>query len=72
MTTMTKQVAGWQRRTGMVALAAALAVAASFGPGQLGTTRLGASEVAGFATVTAADTIRATPVLAEVAGAGRE
>jgi hypothetical protein len=65
MTQMTKHLtAGWQRRTGIVALGAALALTSTFGPGTLGTSRLGASEVAGFATVTAADTITATSVLA--------
>ncbi|MCY1137721.1 hypothetical protein OWR29_06890 [Actinoplanes sp. Pm04-4] len=70
MTTTKHLTTSWQRRTRIAALGAALAVAATFGPGTLGTTRLGASEVAGYATVTAADTITATPVLAGVASAG--
>ena len=49
MTQMTKHLtAGWSRRTGLAALGAAIAMAATFGPGTPGTTRLGASEVAGY------------------------
>ena len=70
MTQTTKHL-GWRRRTGFMALGTALALTAAFGPTMLGTTRYAASEVAGYATVTAADTITATPVLAEVAAAGR-
>jgi hypothetical protein len=66
--TMNQQTAGWRRRTGVAALGAAFAVAAVFGPGTVGTSRLGASETVGYATVTAADT--STDVLAEVAAAG--
>ena len=52
----------------MLALGAAVAVAGILGPETLATTRLGAaSEVTGFATVSAADTITSTDVLAEVA-----
>ena len=51
------------KRTGFLLLSAALAI----GPTMPGTTRLTAGEVAGHATVTAADTIRSRPVLAEVA-----
>jgi hypothetical protein len=51
-------------------LAAGFAVAAVFGPGQMVATRLGAGETVRFATVSAADTIRSTAVLAEVAAAG--
>ncbi|GAA0516349.1 hypothetical protein Ade02nite_25570 [Paractinoplanes deccanensis] len=70
MTQTTKHL-GWQRRTGFLALGAALALTATFGPTMVGTTRYAASEVAGHATVTVADTITSTPVLAEVAAAGR-
>ncbi|MEV4349438.1 hypothetical protein AB0J83_33685 [Actinoplanes sp. NPDC049596] len=70
MTQTTKHF-GWRRRTGFMALGAALALTAAFGPSMLGTTRYAASEVAGYATVTAADTITSTPVLAEVAALGR-
>lgn len=61
---------GWRRRTGIAALGAAFAMAAVLGPGMVGTTRLGASEVAGYATVSAADTITSHAVLAGVAAAG--
>jgi hypothetical protein len=72
MTQTTKhQILGWRRRTGFLALGAALAVTTTFGPSLLGTTRTGAGEVAGHATVTVADTITATPVLAGVADTGR-
>jgi hypothetical protein len=69
--TMKHQMLGWRRRTGVAAVGAAAAVAMIFGPVQIGISRLGASEVAGYATVTAADTITSTAVLAEVAAAGR-
>lgn len=51
-------------------LAAGFAVAAVFGPGQMAVTRLGAGETVRFATVSPADTIRSTAVLAEVPAAG--
>jgi hypothetical protein len=69
--TMRPQTIGWKRRGGVAALGTALAVAMVFGPGVVGTTRLGAGETVGLATVSAADTIISTPVLAEVAAAGR-
>jgi hypothetical protein len=53
----------------IAAVGAAFAVAAVLGPGMVGTTRLGASEVAGYATVSAADTITSQAVLAGVAAA---
>ncbi|MFD0518460.1 hypothetical protein [Paractinoplanes durhamensis] len=71
--TMKHQMLGWKRRTGLAALGAAVVVAAAFGPQTIATTRLGAaSEVSGYATVTAADTITSYAVLADVAaGRGR-
>lgn len=71
MTQTMKHRFGWQRRGGVAAVGAALAVAAVFGPGTLAITRLGASEVAGYATVTAADTITSVAVLEEVAAVSR-
>ena len=66
--TMKHQTLGWTRRTRLVALGAVVAVAAILGPGTEVTTRLGAaSEVAGYATLTAADTITSQAILAEVA-----
>jgi hypothetical protein len=65
-----QQSAGWQRRSGLAALGALVAVAAVLGPSPLAT-RLGASDVVGYATVSAADTITSNAVLAEVAAAGR-
>jgi hypothetical protein len=59
-----------QRRLGVAAVGAAFAVAMIFGPGQLTTARLGASETVGQATVTAADTIRSAAVLDDVPAAG--
>ncbi|AGZ39079.1 hypothetical protein AFR_03950 [Actinoplanes friuliensis DSM 7358] len=61
----------WRRRTTGVVLAATLAVAAAFGPGHVLATRLGAGELVGFSTVSAADTITSSDVLAEVPAAGR-
>lgn len=58
-----------RRRMRIAALGAAFAVAAVLGPGMVGTTRLGVSEVAGYATVSAADTITSHAVLAGVAAA---
>ncbi|WP_213011264.1 hypothetical protein [Paractinoplanes toevensis] len=66
--TMKHQMLGWKRRSGLAALGAAVALAAVLGPQMTATTRLGAaSEVAGYATVTAADTITSQAMLAEVA-----
>jgi hypothetical protein len=61
----------WRLRTGMVALSAAVVAAAMFGPAPIVATRLGAGETVGFATVSAADTITSSDVLAEVAAAVR-
>jgi hypothetical protein len=70
--TMKHQMLGWRRRSGLAALGAVVAVAAILGPETVATTRLGAaSELSGYATVTAADTITSQAVLAEVAAAGR-
>lgn len=68
--TMRHQMLGWRRRTSVAAVGTATAVAMVFGPGTVGLTRLGATEMVGYATVTAADTITSTDVLAEVAAAG--
>jgi hypothetical protein len=66
--TMKHQMLGWQRRSGLAAVGAMVALAAILGPETLATTRLGAaSEMSGYATVTAADTITSHAVLAEVA-----
>jgi hypothetical protein len=67
--TMNHQKSG-RRRISAAMLGAAFAVAAVFGPGTVATTRLGASETVGYATVSAADTITSTAVLAGVAAAG--
>jgi hypothetical protein len=67
MTTTMKQ----RRRFGVSAVGAAFAVAMIFGPAPATMARLGASETVGQATVSAADTITSTAVLAEVAAAGR-
>jgi hypothetical protein len=56
----------WRRRTGVAAVSAMLGIAVVFGPGPVATTRLGAGELVGFATVSAADTITSRDVLAEV------
>jgi hypothetical protein len=61
----------WRLRTGMVALSAAVVAAAVFGPAPIVATRLGAGETVGFATVSAADTITSSDVLAEVPAAVR-
>ncbi len=53
----------------MAAVGAALAVAAAFGPA-LVATRLGVGETVGFATVSAADTIRSTAFLADAPAQG--
>ena len=61
---------GWRRRSALAALGAVIAVAAVLGPETIATTRLGAaSEFAGYATVTPADTITSHAVLEEVAAA---
>jgi hypothetical protein len=65
MTTMT----AWRRRGGVAAVGAALAVAAAFGPAMVAT-RLGVGETVGFATVSAADTIRSTAFLADAPAQG--
>jgi hypothetical protein len=57
----------WRLRTGAVVLSAAVVVATMFGPAPVTLTRLGAGETVGFATVSAADTITSSDVLAEVA-----
>jgi hypothetical protein len=63
----------WRMRGGLVALSAAVVVATVFGPGPvLATTRLGAGETVGLATVSAADTITSSDVLAEVAAGVRD
>jgi hypothetical protein len=55
----------WWRRAGLATVAAAVGVAGILGPQTTATTRLGAiSEVAGYATVTAADTITSSAMLA--------
>jgi hypothetical protein len=62
----------WRLRGGLFALSAAVVVATVFGPGPvLATTRLGAGETVGLATVSAADTITSSDVLAEVAAGVR-
>jgi hypothetical protein len=68
--TMKRQMARFRRRGGVAAVGAAFAVAMVFGPGSVVTARFGASEVVGHPTVSAADTITSTDVLAEVAAAG--
>ena len=60
----------WWRRTGGAALGAAFTVATILGPGAVPATRLGAGEMVGFATVSAADTITSREVLADGASAG--
>ena len=60
-----------QRRFGVAAVGAAFAVAMIFGPAPATMARLGASDTVGQATVSAADTITSTGVLADVAAAGR-
>ena len=63
--------ARWRRRTTGAALVATLALAAVLGPPVAPATRLGAGELVGFATVSAADTITSRGVLTEVPAAGR-
>ena len=54
-----------KHRMTLAALGAAVAVAGILGPETIATTRLGAaSEVAGYATVTAADTITSDATIA--------
>ena len=68
--TMKPQMLGWRRRSGLAVLGAVVAVAAILGPETPATTRLGAaSDLAGYATVTAADTITSHAILEEVASA---
>ncbi len=59
-----------QRRFGVAAVGVAFAVAMIFGPAHDAMARLGASDTVGQATVSAADTITSTAVLADVAAAG--
>ena len=61
----------WGLRSAMAALAATVLVATVFGPGPIVATRLGAGDTVGFATVSAADTITSSRVLAEVSAAVR-
>ena len=70
-TTPTRSRARWRRRTTGAALVATMALAAVLGPPPAPATRLGAGELVGFSTVSAADTITSTGVLAEVPAAGR-
>ncbi|WP_433374119.1 hypothetical protein ACQPZX_03270 [Actinoplanes sp. CA-142083] len=68
--TMKHQMLGWRRRSGLAVLGAVVAVAAIMGPETLATTRLGAtSDLSGYATVTAADTITRHGILEGVASA---
>ena len=68
----TSTISRWRLRGGLAALGAAVVVATVFGPGPvLATTRLGAGETVGLATVSAADTITSEDVLAEVAAGVR-
>lgn len=65
--TMKPQMFSWKRHTGLAVVGAAVALAAILAPEQLlATTRLSAtSEVVGYATVSAADTITSRAVLAD-------
>ena len=64
------QMLGWRRRSARAALGGGVAVAAILGPETLATTRLGAaSDLSGYATVSAADTITSHAILEEVAAA---
>jgi hypothetical protein len=65
------RVRSWRRRATGAVLVASLALAAVLGPPLAPATRLGAGELVGFATVSAADTITSSGVLAEVPAAGR-
>jgi hypothetical protein len=67
---MISRVQWWRRRTIGAALVATLALAAVLGPPLAPATRLGAGELVGFSTVSAADTITSSGVLAEVPAAG--
>ena len=68
--TMRHQGLGWRSRSGLAALGAIVAVAAILGPETPATTRLGAtSDLSGYATVTAADTITRQGILEGVASA---
>jgi hypothetical protein len=58
-------------KMGAAAAGAVLAVATVLGPAAMVVTRLGAGETVGFPTVSAADTITSTAVLAEVAAGFR-
>ena len=57
-------------KLGVLAVGAVFAVATIFGPGEVPVTRFGAGETVGFATVSAADTITSTDMLADVPAAG--
>jgi hypothetical protein len=59
-----------QRRIGATVVGAAFLVAMIFGPAHDVMARLGANETVGQATVSAADTITSTAVLAEVPATG--
>ena len=61
----------WGLRGGMAALAATVLVATAFGPSPMVVTRLGAGDLVGSATVSVADTITSSAVLAEVPAAVR-
>ena len=66
---MTQTMKRFGQRTGIAAIGAALMVATVFGPAPMTTTRLGAaSEVSGYATVSAADTIVSRAVLSSGSG----
>jgi hypothetical protein len=67
-----KSARRWGLRGAMAALAATVLVATVFGPGPVVATRLGAGETVGFATVSAADTITSSDVLADVPAAVRD
>jgi len=69
--TADRHAGSWRRRATGAALAASLALAAVLGPPLAPATRLGAGDLVGFATVSAADTITSSGVLAEVPAAGR-
>jgi hypothetical protein len=64
MTDMTISQRRWRIRTTGAALVASLALATVLGPPLAPATRLGAGELVGFSTVSAADTIISSGVLA--------
>jgi hypothetical protein len=61
----------WRLRTGALVLSAAVVLTTMFGPAPVALTRLGLGETIGAATVSAADTITSSDVLAEVAAGVR-